>query len=242
MLRKRINEARWNKVAKNLGGKRVAARGRGLDVEHEVKLCLDIAEQQIQELNISETDSVLDIGCSEGFFARRFAQSALYVKGIDSASRMIEMAKSKSENISNLEFEVASALEIPCEDSAFDKVNCFGVLQYLGSKNEVKSAFCEISRTLKPGGYAYIGDVFEDKYKLLNIIFQQNKEFGYIKALFTYVCHVVVFTLAPPTLFFSKKEFETFGQASGLRIVKEHKTIDELYESEGLDFLLQKTE
>ena len=94
---------------------------------------------------------VLDYCCGEGILTRKLAQKGAQAYGIDISPFSIEKAKEKSlqEDISSTTFfSVMDAEKMNFEDNFFDVVVCHGVLHHL----DVKKAFPEIARVLKPGG------------------------------------------------------------------------------------------
>lgn len=231
---------RWNKVAGKLAKNRVAIRGRNLSQEEELALCERIAKKKIEYLKISPDDTVLDIGCSEGYFTREFARHSSQVCGIDFAPKMIEVAINKGKGITNVSYKVASITDLPFKNEFFTKINCFSVIQYLENFNEVQKAFDEIARVLVLGGIAYIGDVYFDKKELLKIIYKQEAMENLLLAKIGYLINLFIFNVSSPILFFTMENLQEFGEKAGLRVLYSNKTIDEPYEKIGIDVLYKK--
>ncbi len=93
---------------------------------------------------------VLDYGCWEGLETRRYLEyGARYVYGIDIADKAIECAKASLAH-EPAEFLVADAHFLPFDPASFDLVVGRGILHHL----DLKIAYAEIARVLKPGGLA----------------------------------------------------------------------------------------
>ncbi len=96
-------------------------------------------------------NKVLDYCCGEGVLTRKLAKKGAFAYGIDISPFSINKARDKSvkENLSDKTFfSVMDAEKMDFEDNFFDIVICHGVLHHL----DVKKAFPEIARVLKPDG------------------------------------------------------------------------------------------
>ncbi len=104
-------------------------------------------------LDPGKNDTILDLACGPGFYARSFAQNhpERTVYGLDLSMPMLEYASEKAGklNIKNLFFVYADAENLPFKDSSFDAVNCCGALHLFPNINKTLS---EVHRILKPGG------------------------------------------------------------------------------------------
>ncbi|MFX0061028.1 MAG: class I SAM-dependent methyltransferase [Candidatus Hermodarchaeota archaeon] len=100
---------------------------------------------------------ILEVGCGAGHTSCYYAKKlGCHITGIDISEQMINSAKkrAKSQKLSNVDFRVASALDLPFEDNTFDVViaeSCTGVLP------DRPRALQEYYRVLKPGGI--FGDI-----------------------------------------------------------------------------------
>ena len=94
---------------------------------------------------------VLDIGSGTGevafLLAERFRGAS--IKGCDIALGMVRKAINKN-RFPNVNFEVADAESLPYADAEFDLVVSSTTLQWV---DDLKKAYAEASRVLKPGGY-----------------------------------------------------------------------------------------
>ena len=107
----------------------------------------------------------LEIGCGTGAFSRRLAQRAQRVTAIDLSSEMIRVARSRSNQTSNLDFEVADLMsrDFPAED--FDCIATIATLHHL----PLRPALLKLIDTLRPGGVLLVLDLFETESNLLKL-------------------------------------------------------------------------
>lgn len=102
----------------------------------------------------SEGQKVLDIGCGWGRIAigliKRFP--TLKISGIDLSEEAISRAPEiieRETGVSDVDFRVANAEQLPFEDDAFDCVVSTRVFQYI---SDPQKAMQEVVRVLKPNG------------------------------------------------------------------------------------------
>ncbi len=107
------------------------------------------------------TDLVLDVGCGLGGSARYLADHyTCQVWGIDLTPDYIDVAKKLTElvGLSNrVNFQQASALELPFGDAEFDLVWTEHAQMNIAAKDRF---YGEIARVLKPGGRFLFHDIF----------------------------------------------------------------------------------
>ena len=87
---------------------------------------------------------VLEVGCSDGPYAIRYAQTAASVDGVDISDVGIELARGRG--INNAECQVCDAHQLPFEDESFDCVIVNSLLHHL----DLETGLMEIHRVLKP--------------------------------------------------------------------------------------------
>lgn len=95
--------------------------------------------------------TVLDYCCGCGVMSKRIASFGANVHGIDISNESIETSRTMLQECGYQEqtsFQVMDAEKMTFPDSSFDVVVCSGVLHHL----DVRAAFPEIARVLKPGG------------------------------------------------------------------------------------------
>lgn len=110
--------------------------------------------------DILEGKKVLDVGCGNGHYSFDFLRwGARHVVGIDNSEEMIQICnstqKGNPEFIKNIEFHKADITNFSLESKDFDVATAFFVLQFLHSKDDLASAFKNISRHLKSGGVLF---------------------------------------------------------------------------------------
>jgi len=118
----------------------------------------------IDQLNFSEEQHVLDVGCGLGgasrYVASRFKS---HVTGIDLTPEYIETGKILSTWLGldgDVTLEQGSALSMPFQDNMFDGAYMLHVGMNIDDK---ASLFAEIHRVLKPGAYFGIYDIMRQK-------------------------------------------------------------------------------
>ena len=94
---------------------------------------------------------VLEYGCGQGVFIYDLARAGAEASGFDLSPIVIEKCNNKArEQGLTIEFQVMNAHHTQYEDSSFDIICGSGILHHL----DLKQAYQEISRLLKPDGYA----------------------------------------------------------------------------------------
>ena len=114
----------------------------------------------INQLNFSEQDHILDVGCGLGGAARYVATNyKTRVTGIDLTPEYIETGKTLCGWLNldrDIKLEQGSALAMPFEDNMFDG----GYMLHVGMNIDDKALlFSEIYRVLKPGAFFGVYDV-----------------------------------------------------------------------------------
>src|SRR5947207_2214849 len=112
-----------------------------------------------------DCNHALEIGCGTGAFSRRLAQRAQRVTAIDLSSEMIRVARSRSSQLSNLNFEVADLMSRDFPAEHFDCIATIATLHHL----LLRPALLKLIDTLKPGGVLIVLDLFETKSNLLKL-------------------------------------------------------------------------
>ncbi len=105
---------------------------------------------------IRDGDIVLDVGCGPGVALRAYAQRRrIEAHGIDYSEKMIGFAqKATTEGTPqlNIDYKVASALDLPFANNTFNVVTSHRCLMALLDWELQKKALLEIHRVLMPGG------------------------------------------------------------------------------------------
>ncbi|KAL9101022.1 MAG: hypothetical protein Q9163_003664 [Psora crenata] len=117
--------------------------------------------------NLSEGDTVLDLGSGGGFdcflAAKRVGPTGRVI-GIDMTEKMVDLARrnARTGNYSNVTFLQSRISQLPVQDASISCVlsNCVLNLVPAAEKPHV---FAEIYRVLKPGGYVAMSDFLAHK-------------------------------------------------------------------------------
>jgi 2-polyprenyl-3-methyl-5-hydroxy-6-metoxy-1,4-benzoquinol methylase len=107
----------------------------------------------------------LEIGCGAGAFSRKLAQHARRVTAIDLSSEMIRVARSRSTEFSNIEFEIADLMARDFRGEQFDCVATIATLHHL----PLRAALLKLMDALRPGGTLIVLDLFETERNLLKV-------------------------------------------------------------------------
>jgi ubiquinone/menaquinone biosynthesis C-methylase UbiE len=103
-------------------------------------------------------DSVLDIGCSGGYLARKLAAAAGptgRLIGVDPSTAAIAYAQRRADGA--MSFTVGVAQDLPLLDSSFDVVTCTLTMHHVPARQRA-AAFREMYRVTKPGGRLLVAD------------------------------------------------------------------------------------
>lgn len=93
--------------------------------------------------------TLIDLGCGPGQTTRFLADAGLTdILGTDLSSGMIDAAKQLHPSI---RFETADMLSLQYDDNSFGSALAFYAIVHF-TEDQVKKAFAEINRVLKPGG------------------------------------------------------------------------------------------
>ncbi|NJO39754.1 MAG: class I SAM-dependent methyltransferase [Cyanobacteria bacterium RU_5_0] len=105
----------------------------------------------------AQCKTVLDIGCGTGEFSRLLAKRVERVVAIDLSSNMIEVAKQRSRQFSNIDFQVADVSQWDPTAEQFDVIVSIATLHHL----PVESLLPNLKAALKSGGRLVILDLLE---------------------------------------------------------------------------------
>jgi len=132
-----------------------AGKGESMEKGHR-----PVGEQAIARMRISPGARVLDVGCGSGWATRMLAEFAFNgsVTGIDISDEMIRVARESSQSQTNVDFEIASAEQLPFNDHEFTHAFSMESLYYY---RNIPKALKDIHRVLKPGGlFVAVVDLF----------------------------------------------------------------------------------
>src|SRR5690242_12839129 len=123
-----------------------AGKGESMERGHR-----PVGEQAIARMHVGPDSRVLDVGCGSGWATRLLADFAFNgsVTGIDISDEMVRVAREASRSCRNVDFEVASAEQLPFGDDEFTHAFSMESLYYY---RNLPKALSEIHRVIKQGG------------------------------------------------------------------------------------------
>ncbi|BDZ69885.1 class I SAM-dependent methyltransferase [Methanobacterium petrolearium] len=135
-----MSEKIWNLMANNY------------DKSEEPFTKIHITNLKKTKKYLNNCDMVLDLGCGTGTQALEIASDVKEVHGIDTSSKMIEIAKRKAHDrkTPNAHFRQATIFDERLLKESFDVILAFNILNYLEDTPEVMQ---RINELLKPGGF-----------------------------------------------------------------------------------------
>ncbi len=102
-------------------------------------------------------ERALDIGCGTGAFSRSLAHRSRQVLALDLSPQMIRLARERSMDISNIEYQVADVLNSDLPVNQFDCVVSIATLHHLPFELMLE----KMKRVLRPGGVLLVLDLFK---------------------------------------------------------------------------------
>ena len=110
----------------------------------------------LRHLSASCVD-VLEIGCGKGEFSRRLAEKSERVLALDLSPEMIRIARTLSEEFSNIDFQIADITSYDLPPEHFDCIASIATLHHL----PLREMLLQMKAALKPYGVLLILDLFE---------------------------------------------------------------------------------
>jgi len=132
---------------------------------------IDLEIKTIAEY-IDDGNSVLDVGCANGFST--FKQASLKninIRGIDFSENMIQFANNSREEFplkEKVDFIEGDILELPFEENTYDVTYTTRVIINLSNWEQQKKAIRECVRVTKPGGKIVLSEAFWEPLVTLN--------------------------------------------------------------------------
>jgi ubiquinone/menaquinone biosynthesis C-methylase UbiE len=170
-----------------------AGRGESMEQGH-----LPIGEQAIATMGITPKSRVLDLGCGSGWASRLIAgeYGAEFITGIDVSDDMIRVAQRASTGFPRIDYQVASAADLPFPAGQFTHVFSMESIYYYP---EPAAALKEVYRVLEPNGLICV----------VVDLFKENEPTGYW-----------VQKLKVPVHFLGESEYRTLFESAGFRNVE----------------------
>src|SRR5215831_7553334 len=123
-----------------------AGKGESMERGHR-----PVGEQAIARMQVEPDSRVLDVGCGSGWATRLLADYAFngQVTGIDISDEMVRVARESSLSHHHVDFEVASAEQLPFRDQEFTHGFSMESLYYY---RNIPRALGEIYRVMRKAG------------------------------------------------------------------------------------------
>lgn len=103
---------------------------------------------------------VLDIGCGNGDFTKKFTDYGAEITGIDKSKQWIDICQQRHNDIENLNFKISDGANLKeFKDHSLDIVTLNMVLLSVETKQDIEKIFREISRVLNQSGDFLFSDV-----------------------------------------------------------------------------------
>jgi ubiquinone/menaquinone biosynthesis C-methylase UbiE len=130
-------------------------------LENPVRQLYRNPERTADQCGIRPTDTVLEIGCGSGLFTRALAKRCAKLISQDLEPRYVDEARSKTMDLTHIEFLAVDACKLELEQVA-DVIVLISVLPEIP---EPVRALKACVRALKPGGHIIISqELFEPEY------------------------------------------------------------------------------
>ncbi|MEU8001157.1 class I SAM-dependent methyltransferase [Catellatospora sp. NPDC049111] len=122
----------------------------GAGYAHISALQRAMATACLESVTVAGTEQVLDVGCGDGFVTRLIASMVPdgAVLGVDPSPRMIEVARTADDQLTNVSFQVGDVVTMAFGPD-FDLVVSFNALHWVA---EQQTAYRNIAAALKPTG------------------------------------------------------------------------------------------
>lgn len=122
---------------------------------------------------LERTSRLLDLCCGAGHVSRVLTELGHQVVGIDGSRRLLAYARS---NASRAEFQHADARNFD-RLSEFDGALCFNdSLNHILTADELRTAFVNVFRSLRPGGWFLFDLNLEHKYRHVEVVALDRRE------------------------------------------------------------------
>lgn len=166
MKKQEVIQGHWNDQAEKFGDSIEVSWGDNYMIDLEIGV---IGE------HIRSGDTILDIGCANGYAAFKQFELCKQIKmtGIDFSEKMIELANKKKNELGlndEINFQVGDIRNIECADNTFDVVYTTRVLINLSDWEEQQNAIEECVRVTKRGGKIIFSEAFLEPMENLNTI------------------------------------------------------------------------
>jgi 2-polyprenyl-3-methyl-5-hydroxy-6-metoxy-1,4-benzoquinol methylase len=108
----------------------------------------------------AQCESALEIGCGAGAFSRQLAGRSGRVLGLDLAPEMVRIARERSKNYPNVEYQTADVLQWDFPRERYDCIVSIATFHHLPLEEMLRKA----KEALKPGGVLLVLDLFKSEW------------------------------------------------------------------------------
>jgi SAM-dependent methyltransferase len=108
----------------------------------------------------------LEIGCGTGGFARLLAKRSEKVLGVDLSPKMLEIARERSREYRNIDFQELDVLSWGMPVERFDCIASIATLHHL----PFEEMLVKLKKALKPGGTLLVLDLYEGEKGVANLL------------------------------------------------------------------------
>ena len=112
-------------------------------------------------------ETVLDVGCGEGYMIEVYTKHGLKVTGIDLNTKQVLERKARNPLLADVEIFEGNAEKLPFADNSFDAVICNGVLMHTDTKKSIPELKRVSRKMIYLGVYGYRGRGFRFSEVLL---------------------------------------------------------------------------
>ena len=107
-----------------------------------------------KSLDISATDTLLEVGCGCGYLGEQLMKVATpHYQGIEKSKNLCDIAQKTLD----VPVECTDAANLPFDDNSFDYVVVYSIMQYFPDREYADRAIAELKRVARKG--VYVGDV-----------------------------------------------------------------------------------
>jgi len=121
----------------------------------------DLVDGVTRELDLRDTQRILEMGCAAGFLARGLAPRAAGYVGVDLSVTALRVARSLG--LGNARFVQADGAALPFASGAFDRAISYDVFTNFAEWTTAEAVVVEMVRTVRPGGRVMVGSLGDEE-------------------------------------------------------------------------------
>ena len=156
-------EAYWNHMAQNDHPLYQTGRAPDGNEAFHRKVVQDTVMHIRTQLDLKPSDVLVDVCCGNGLLSKALSKHCKKVYAVDQSAALIDEAK-KYRHADTIHYHVAPASDFADQlPEKADKVLLFFAFQYFESVNAGMRVIEELSKSVKPGGLIFLGDIPDKK-------------------------------------------------------------------------------